>query len=257
MDPNFDYAGAAQSLVSKAPGYIQPAISALAGQIPLAQQSMNTNVSALQGEKQPLIDRYQGLLDQLTQRENTDIGQTNLNTSREFGARGIPLSSGVFNQTLQEKTTPIRQNYTGQITQTGLSREADLRDLATRIATAQTQGQSGINDIYSKIAGLYADATKPVAGAGGMSAGDFLKLLNSQNQTATTATTARPPLSSFVTADQPATPARIATSAQLKLPANIPLNAPSNKVSASSLNIGNNPLGNLLNLTGLGGLTLR
>ena len=63
-------------------------------------------------------------------------------TSQEFGRRGIPLSSGVFQQTLADVLNPITSQYTNLFKETGAGREQDLLGLAQQIAQLQA-GQPG------------------------------------------------------------------------------------------------------------------
>src|SRR3990167_7488858 len=55
-------------------------------------------------------------------------------SSREFGRRGIPLSSGVFETTLEERLNPIRREYSGLLGQTRAERESALAQLTSQIA---------------------------------------------------------------------------------------------------------------------------
>ena len=110
-----------------------------------AEQDIAPVVSSLEAQRQPLIDRYQSIIEGIGSREAKDISTTNTNTSREYGRRGIPLSSGVFENTLQERVSPIRQQYAGLSKDAGFAREGDLRDLSTRIASTR--------------AGAYSDAS--------------------------------------------------------------------------------------------------
>src|SRR3972149_4037932 len=98
-------------------------------------------IKAMQGEKAPLLQRYQSVLDQITGNQQAAISGQQQVTSREFGARGIPLSSGVFGQTMEEKLNPIRREYSGLLSQTAAERETSLGNLATQIA----QMKAGFN----------------------------------------------------------------------------------------------------------------
>ena len=111
----------------------------------ILQQSQQQQTSAVQpaiqsleSQREPLKQRYDSLIQQLADREKTEVASTNTNTSREFGRRGIPLSSGVFDTTLQERIQPIGRFYAGQTSQATSDRELGLADLASRIAGLQT-----------------------------------------------------------------------------------------------------------------------
>ncbi|MBI2005565.1 MAG: hypothetical protein HYS80_02265, partial [Candidatus Aenigmarchaeota archaeon] len=95
-----------------------PAVASLEAGIPETSARFATERTRLTGEREPLKQRYQNLLDEITRREKVDVGAQERVTSREFGRRGIPLSSGLFDTTLQEAVSPLRQFYTGQTKET-------------------------------------------------------------------------------------------------------------------------------------------
>ena len=99
-----------------------------------ATKAAAPTVTAMEKEKQPLIQRYQSVLDQIAANQSAAITGQQTTSSREFGRRGIPLSSGIFETTLEERLNPIRREYSGLTSQTGAEREQALADLATRIA---------------------------------------------------------------------------------------------------------------------------
>src|SRR3990167_10258162 len=71
----------------------QPAISSLQASIPETEQKFAAEQTRLGGEKEPLKQRYQSIIDELTRREGVDITATQRRTGQEFGYRGIPASS--------------------------------------------------------------------------------------------------------------------------------------------------------------------
>ncbi|MBI2005627.1 MAG: hypothetical protein HYS80_02590, partial [Candidatus Aenigmarchaeota archaeon] len=97
-----------------------PAVASLEAGIPETSARFATERTRLAGEKEPLKQRYQSILDEITRREKVDVGAQERVTSREFGRRGIPLSSGLFDTTLQEAVSPLSQFYTGQAKEAGL-----------------------------------------------------------------------------------------------------------------------------------------
>src|SRR3990167_3730588 len=112
-----------------------PSYAALVGQSQAQQtKAIAPSLKALGAEKPSIIQRYAGALQDIKAREAAGISESQLTSSREFGRRGIPLSSGIFETTLGERLRPIRREYAGLLTQTGSEREQALRDLATRIA---------------------------------------------------------------------------------------------------------------------------
>src|SRR3990167_8223205 len=103
-----------------------------------AAKAAAPTVTAMEAEKQPLIQRYQSVLDQIASNQSAAITGQQTTSSREFCRRGIPLSSGIFETTLEERLNPIRREYSGLTSQTGAEREQALADLATRIAGVRT-----------------------------------------------------------------------------------------------------------------------
>ena len=136
----------------------RPAVSSLEASIPETQTRYAAEQTRLTGEKQPLKDRYQGILDEITRRENVDVSAQQQVTSREFGRRGIPLSSGLFDVELQKGVSPIRQFYTGQTTQTGLERETGVRKIDELIANVTGQGIESVRTIRNAMAQLQSGA---------------------------------------------------------------------------------------------------
>src|SRR3972149_588336 len=185
-------------------------------------------IKAMQGEKAPLLQRYQSVLDQITGNQQAAISGQQQVTSREFGARGIPLSSGVFGQTMEEKLNPIRREYSGLLSQTAAEREQSVADLMTRIAGVRTGAlQSGISSALSLYGTKYGGyqsaldrqfqaqqainqrnfkarqaekdranqikAASSAAASGGLTAADFLKLLQGSTTTKAKVTTKAKP----------------------------------------------------------------
>ena len=133
-----------------------PAVSSLQASIPETQQRFATERTRLEGEREPLKQRYQSILNEITRREQVDVSGQQLVTSREFGRRGIPLSSGLFESTLQQQVSPIRQFYTGQATETGLEQETGLRGLTNLQAGITGQETEATRAIQNAIAQLQA-----------------------------------------------------------------------------------------------------
>ncbi|MEK6830385.1 MAG: hypothetical protein AABY15_09800, partial [Nanoarchaeota archaeon] len=99
-------------------------------------------IQSLEAQRTPLLDRYSALLDQIKGNQATAEKRQSMATSQEFGRRGIPLSSGVFQQTLADVLNPITSQYTNLYKETGAGREQDLLALAQQIAQLQA-GQPG------------------------------------------------------------------------------------------------------------------
>lgn len=153
------YTAIAQDLAKQFQSAVQPSVQALQAQIPTTQQSFSQQKQFLEGERKPLQERYQSLIDQITHKETTDISGQQTVTSREFGRRGIPLSSGVFEQTLQDKLSPIRQAYAGLTRDAGLSQADEMRSLINQITALPLKEQSALQKIASDIANIQSTAS--------------------------------------------------------------------------------------------------
>ena len=137
---------------------IAPAVNSLTASRPEISSTFDTRATQLGAEKQPLVDRYQSLLDQLKGRETKDTAAQGRTLSNEYGKRGIPLSSGVYEQDLTAKNQDINQYYAGQNKDVTLGRESDLRDLDNQITNLAQQKVTALRDVDNKIAELQAGA---------------------------------------------------------------------------------------------------
>ena len=99
-------------------------------------------ISTLQGQVDPLKARYDKLIADIKGRRDTAVQQVGVDTSREFGKRGIPNSSGAFDVALRNAQTPVEQSY-GQ-----------------NLIGAEGEGQDKLMAIQNAIAGLQAGAGK-------------------------------------------------------------------------------------------------
>src|SRR3990167_5662861 len=107
---------------------IAPALESHRASKPEVQQAFDVRTGQLEAEKDPLIDRYANLLAQLTGRETKETTAQGKYLSQEYGKRGIPLSSGAYQQDLTGKLGDISQFYATQGKEVGLAQEADKTD---------------------------------------------------------------------------------------------------------------------------------
>lgn len=155
-----DYARIAREQLQMQREANQPAITSLQSQIPTIQKSTAQQKSFYEGEKEPLKQRYSAILDELTRREKVQTESATLRTAREYSRRGIPLSSDVYARGLEEETKPISEYYTGQVKETGLAQETDLREIANRIAALPIAEEEKMGQIQQAIAALESGASK-------------------------------------------------------------------------------------------------
>ena len=111
----------------------RPSIQAFEAQKPLIQQSYQTLATQKEGEKEPLKQRYQSILDELSQREQRETGGERSRLATEYSRRGIPLSSGDYERATSQAVNPISQYYGGQRANTQLTQEDALRELTNQI----------------------------------------------------------------------------------------------------------------------------
>lgn len=132
----------------------QPAIQSLQTQIPTTQQAFQQKGQQLQAEVDPLKQRYQSLIDSLTKQQGVATQRESTASAREFGARGIPLSSGAYDQYLNQRLLPVEAAYSGQIASAGFNREDALRQIQNMIAQnpiEQTQAEQQINQAIAQL----------------------------------------------------------------------------------------------------------
>lgn len=149
-----DIASIARQIASLQSEANKPAIESLNAQIPEIQKGYAQQRTQLEASKAPLQERYQNILDQLKSRETQETSQVQTATAQEFGKRGIPLSSGAYDQALIQKTQPISQYYGGLTKEAGISQEESLQNIADQIAALQTGETSDIRGVLNAIAQL-------------------------------------------------------------------------------------------------------
>src|SRR3990167_627023 len=150
-----------------------PAIASYQASKPEVTTAFENRQGELTAEKQPLIERYQSLLDTLKGKETKETALQGRTLSNEYGKRGIPLSSGMYEQDLTNKTQDISQFYSGQTKDVTLAREGDLRDLTNQVTKLTDSKVAALRDIDNRIAELQA-------GAGNQAATDALALYRDQ-----------------------------------------------------------------------------
>lgn|SRR3990167_6799180 len=147
----------------------QPAITSLQSSIPETDTKFNTESARLIGEKEPLKQRYAALLGELKGRESTQTKTAQVSAAREFGRRGVPLSSSSYDDFLGEKVNPISQFYGGEIKNLGLDEESSLRGLENLIAGLPAQSTEAKRAIMNAIASLQTgDPASSITGALGI-----------------------------------------------------------------------------------------
>lgn len=132
----------------------QPAIASLQQGIPETSAKFETERTRLSSEKAPLQERYKNLLNEVTRRESADIGAVQRRTGQEFGYRGIPASSTLYQDELIRAESPIRQAYATRAKDVGLEQENSLRGIDNVIAGLTGQETEAKRSIQNAIAQL-------------------------------------------------------------------------------------------------------
>ncbi len=138
--PQTDYAALARQQLELQKQVTQPAIDTLLG--------LKSGISSAYGEvKSKIADEYDKLLQSVKSQVNTNVSQT-------FGARGIPLSSGMVGEAITERTRPLEEQYTAQkaaeLARQGIDETNKLSGIDQLIASLQSGGgQNAISQAIS------------------------------------------------------------------------------------------------------------
>ena len=135
---------------------IAPALESLRASKPETQQAFDIRTGQLAAEKDPLIARYQNLIEQLKGRETQETTRTSTALATEYGKRGIPLSSGAYQQNLGQTLGDIGRYYGGQTKEVTFAQEADVRDLSNQINNLAIARVQAMRDIDNRIAEFQA-----------------------------------------------------------------------------------------------------
>lgn len=135
-----NYVDIARQMYEETQKYAQPAIETLRGSYGQIPQMFAPQRQAIEAERAPLESRYQNLLADITKGTREAAGA-------EFSRRGIPLSSGMVEQTVGARLAP-------QVERIGLEREAGLRGLtgmAGQLTTAEAQQRMNLDQAIATI----------------------------------------------------------------------------------------------------------
>jgi len=136
----------------------KPAIESLKASIPETQARYASDRTYLEGQQAPLEERYKNLLESITNDKTTSLNRNTLTTSQEFGKRGVPLSSGVYGQELNNVLNPIEQQYTTLYKDTSLQRETDIKALQKQLVDLGFSETEALRAINTSIAQMEAGA---------------------------------------------------------------------------------------------------
>ena len=155
----------------------QPYIQSLQQGIPEVQKSYEQSRGYLQGQAEPLTQRYQNLLNDLKNTASTSVKKQEIATSSELGRRGF-VGGGLYDQTILNATQPIEKQYATDISNVGIAQEQDMASLMNQIAQLSSSETSQLREIQNAIA--QAEAGNPQAAMS--SAENLLSLKQNQQQ---------------------------------------------------------------------------
>ena len=135
----------AKQMYSLANQFRQPAITTLQGQQPGITQAYQGLSTAAAGQKPTIEQRYQDTLQQIT-------ATTRGAAAKEFTARGIPLSSGLVEQSVGQQLAP-------QIQQAATQRDVNLQGVDQLLAQIGMGEQGAQTGLAQAIAAIQAGAS--------------------------------------------------------------------------------------------------
>ena len=131
-----------------------PAISSLQSSIPTIKSLYGQQLSTLQGQVDPLKQRYDAIISGLNNAGSQEVNQATLNLAQEYGKRGISTQSGVFNQNLAQTVNPIQNTYASQIAGVQGQENSDINQLQGQIALNPIQQQQALDQLNQAIAAI-------------------------------------------------------------------------------------------------------
>lgn len=137
---------------------VQPAVDSLSAGIPEVKDAYTKRQEQLTAEKQPLVDRYEQLLNEIRGREVSQVNETNRNTNREMGRRGITLDSTFAGDEQLGRTAGIRSQAQSDILSTTFDRESKLREIDNVITNLTSEMVAAERDIRNRMAEIQATA---------------------------------------------------------------------------------------------------
>lgn len=144
--------------ITAAMGAIQPAVDSMNAGLPEVANRFDTARSQAEAGRNPLLERYQNLIDDLRASESGRVAETQGIAAREFGRRGIPLSSTFAAEETVRRTAPIQSETNALVRDVGLDRENKIRELDDLIANLTLEQTAAEREIRNTIANLQANA---------------------------------------------------------------------------------------------------
>lgn len=103
----------------------------------ILQQGKTEAVGTLQAGKEPLKQRYDDIISSITQSKEQRLQESDIATAQEYGKRGIPLSSGVYNTAVQRGRVPIDVAFGETLSNVALNEQQAQNAIDSAIAQIQ------------------------------------------------------------------------------------------------------------------------
>lgn len=140
-----------QELARKA---AKPFISSLQASIPETSKKFATEKARLQGQIDPLKERFKNLLDEIKgQGQKQETAQTRV-TAQELGKRGLLSSSTLAQQELVNAVQPIQEQTQRLTKETGLAQEQGIKAIQDQVSGLLPQETEALRNIKNAIAQL-------------------------------------------------------------------------------------------------------
>ena len=114
------------------------------------QRAVQPAIETLKGQEAPLKDRYNSVIENIRAQRGVAKQKAEVATAQEYGKRGIPLSSGVYDTALQQAVTPVDVQYGGL--ETGATNELGDRLMGIANTIAQLQAGAGKDSLANQLA---------------------------------------------------------------------------------------------------------
>jgi predicted GNAT family acetyltransferase len=133
---------------------IQPAVQSLESSLPEISQRYQAARTQAEAEREPMKERYARLIDEIRGQGEGEKTQTIRTAAREYGRRGIPLSSTAYAEEEQARTSPITKYYLSkeaEATDAEQSANRELTNLITNLFGEETEAQRAVRQAIANI----------------------------------------------------------------------------------------------------------
>lgn len=137
---------------------IAPAVASLEASVPELQGIYQGAIGRVEAQREPLKERYQVLLDEITAKSGSQQAEQTRITNQEFAKRGISTTSTMAQQELAKNIRGIQDAETLDKRGVVSEREQNLLELTNLAADLADKGVLATRDVRNMIAQLQAGA---------------------------------------------------------------------------------------------------